>query len=432
MFVLKKIGMNSAWMLLGYLFRTGSAFITSVFVARYLGPEQYGEMNYVFSFVILFSMLSGTCFDQFLRREFVNAPDRTGDFLGTALTLKLFGAVVAIGLVFIFGVIPTDDLQTKWLLGIYSVSLIFMTSSLSQILLEAHLKSKYVTISEFFQLGVFLILKLLFVYQKFPLWTFVALQSTEVVLKGGGQFAWIARLKICPSLSVSKETAGYLVKESWPLFLSGSAAMIHQRIDQVMLRNMMSSTEVGFYAVAVKISSLMIFVPSILSRSSFPSLVNIAKKNKDKYEQYMGLYFCCMLWPMIFISILVYFTMNKPIQYLYGAEYAPVFSILVILTLKNSALSLSIATGDCILMNNLQRFAPIRQIVGVAINIGLNWVMIPRLGAYGAAISSLITYVCISIVLPLMIPSLRICSIFQLDALLFRSAINTYILKGNK
>lgn len=403
---------------MGYLFRTGSAFITSVFVARYLGPEQFGEMNYVFSFVILFSMLSGTCFDQFLRREFVNTPDRTGDFLGTALTLKLFGAVGAIGLVFIFGVIPADDLQTRWLLGIYSISLIFMTTSLSQILLEAHLKSKYVTISEFFQLGVFLVLKLLFVYRQFPLWTFVALQSTEVVLKGGIQFAWIARLKICPNLSVSKKTAHYLLKESWPYFLTGGAIMIYQRVDQVMLRSMVSAEEVGYYAVAVKICALTAFVPMIISRSVFPTLARSKKRCEREFNEKIQLASGFMFWGMCVIAIGITLFIRWPFQWIYGLEFIPAVPIIQILTWKSVFSGIGLISGEWILINGLQRLTPIRSVVALAVNIILNYFMIPILEGLGAAIASLIAVFINSFLMLWIIRSYQPCAGLLLNGIL--------------
>ncbi len=409
--------MNSAWMLLGYLFRVGSAFISSIFVARFLGPEQFGEMNYVFSFVILFSMLTGTCFDQFLRREFVNKPERTGEFMGTALALKLMGAIGAVVFVFVFGVLPAEDLQTKWMLGIYSLSLVFMTASLSQILLEAHLESKYVTVSEFFQLGVFLVIKLLFVYQQFPLWTFVALQSAEVLLKAGIQFSWIARLKICPGLSVSKQTAGYLLKESWPYFLTGGAIMIYQRIDQVMLRNMVSAQEVGYYAVAVKICALTAFIPMIISRSIFPSLARSKKRCEREFNERIQLVSGLMFWGMCMIAIGITLFIRWPFQWIYGDAFMPAVPIIRILAWKSVFSGLGLVSGEWILINGLQRLTPVRSMVALGVNIVLNYLMIPMMEGLGAAIASLIAVFVNSFLMLWIIRSYRPCAKILLDGI---------------
>ncbi len=413
---LKKIGMNSAWMLLGYLFRVGSAFITSIFVARFLGPEQFGEMNYVFSVVLLFSMLTGSCFNQFLRREFVKHPENIGEDLGTAILLKLFGAFLGVGLVAAFSVFSGGDAEIRILLTIYSISLVCMASNLSQILLEALLKSKYIAISDFIQLSLFLVGKLLFVYLKFPLWSFVALQSTEVGLKAILQYYWIKKLNLCPSLSFSRKKAMYLFGESWPYFLSGSAVIIHQRIDQVMLRQMMSTVEVGYYAVAMKISVILSFLPVIISRSMFPSLVK-AYENKNQIEIRMSVLFGSMFWITTFMALIITLFSDWPMHFLFGEEYADAIPVLKILAWKSVALSASLGVGEWILLNNIQRIAPLRQVAGVLVNISMNYLLIPRMGVTGAAIASMLTYMMLGIVVPMLLPSLRSCIGFQFRGL---------------
>lgn len=404
---LKKIGTNSVWMVFGYVFRILSAFITSIFVARYLGPSQFGEMNYVFSFVVLFSVFTGTCFDSFLRREFVAHPEKTGEYLGSAICLKLTGSIVAAILVYWFVLTGTDSFSVKVLLCIYSASLFFSVGSISQILLEAHLASKYVSISEFIQLTIFLVLKLIFVWLKLPLWAFIILQTIGLLIKYALNFYWIYSLKICPGIGVSRPVMFYLMRESWPLFLSSGAVMIYQHIDQVMLHRMVSSYEVGQYAVAVKISNMFAFLPLIISTSLFPSLVEGKKRSEEIYEKRLIGFTFIMFWPVFLVAVMISLFIYWPCLWFYGEEYLNAVPIVRMLVWKCVFLSLARASSEWMIIEGLQKYAPVRQVSGMLVNVGLNFALIPILAGVGAGLASVLAAVVASVVFICIVPVFR-------------------------
>ena len=406
---LKKIGLNSAWMLIGYAFRTLSAFITSVLVARYLGPEGFGEMNYVFSFVILFSVFSGVGINQFLRREFVAHPEKGGVYLGTALVLRFLGSLIALALIFSCGELASGNEQTRWLIAIYSISLIFTITDLSQVLLEAHLQSKYVTLSVIIQMSIFLVLKILFIYLKAPLVAFVALQTVEILLKSIVQFICISILKICPALRWSTDVAKYLLMESWPFFLAGSAVMVYQRVDLVMLGKMDSGPGVGHYAVAARISDLVSFLPYIISRSVFPALTKAKHRSAAEFNESMMKFSAVMFWGMTVVALLITLLVKWPFILFFGSEYAPAVSVISILAWKNVFMALGIVCGEWILLAGLHRYAPIRSGVALVVNIVLNLFLIPVWGADGAAFASLLAAFVNCVVMLAIIPCYREC-----------------------
>ena len=77
----------------------------------------------------------------------------------------------------------------------------------------------------------------------------------------------------------------YIIKESFPLVLSGAAVVIYQRIDQVMIGNMIDKSSVAYFATAGKFLDLVIFLPMVLTQTITPLLVVVKEENYKKYVQ---------------------------------------------------------------------------------------------------------------------------------------------------
>ncbi len=420
MYEMKKIGINSVWMLLGYAFRAVSVLITSVFVARYLGPKLYGEMNYVFSYVAIFSIFSWGCVGPVLRREFVTKPEQQGVYLGSALVLRLIGVVLAMLILLPMILSADQDRLVGVLILIYSASLFFMVTSIFQVLLEVHLKSKYVTYSEVIQLSAFLLLKLLFVYLKFPLLYFVAIQAIEVLFKSILQFGWLRKLGLLPRIGFSKQIFLFLLRESWPLLMSSGAVMVYQKIDLIMLRNMISSDQVGHYAVATKVTGMMVFVPQILHNSLFPAITRAKLKSQKQLNVIITHFFTLMFWVMSGMAVLIMFLIPIPFGWLYGEEYGAALPVINILVWKNVIMGVGLVSGAWIINMGIQKYAPLRSITSMMINIVLNWYLIPTYGGIGAAVASLVASIVNVILISMIIPSYRQVVLLMVDGVFLK------------
>ncbi|MFA7667936.1 MAG: oligosaccharide flippase family protein, partial [Burkholderiaceae bacterium] len=75
---------NTSWLALERLFRMAVGLVGWLYVARYLGPEDFGLLNYALSFVGLFATVAALGVDQLLLRELVRQPSSQAVFLGTA------------------------------------------------------------------------------------------------------------------------------------------------------------------------------------------------------------------------------------------------------------------------------------------------------------------------------------------------------------
>ena len=80
---------NSGWLLLDRIVRNGVAFIIMIWLARYLGPQQFGILNYVLAIVAISNALAAFGLEDIVIRELVHSPAMRDEILGTAFFIKL-------------------------------------------------------------------------------------------------------------------------------------------------------------------------------------------------------------------------------------------------------------------------------------------------------------------------------------------------------
>lgn len=417
----KKYLSNTAWMFGGRIFRLGITFVVGVFVARYLGPEQFGQFNFVISLVMLFSIIGTLGLNHLMIREFARDPSCAGKYLGTASVLKLGGGVVAMILLFITMSQMKLGRENIILISIYSLTLIFQGFNILSVYFEAMVNARYLVWAESFQILIFAAFKISAIYfHKSVLW-FVAIQASEWLLISA--FMLIIYMKVekgsFSTWRFKTDVAKQLLYESWPFIFAGAATLIYQRIDQVMLRQMVSSEEVGYYAVATRFAVFLGVIPILLVRSLTPSLVGAKKKSISLFLKRYQLLNDLVFWSTLAMTICIVIGAGWLITMLFGECYTRSSDILTILVWKGIFTAMGIASGQYILLTGLQKFVPLRQGLGCILNIGLNIWLIPIMGAVGAAWASLAASALALFFIHLVIPDLRQLFFIQCRSIIF-------------
>src|SRR5437870_3928659 len=94
----RRVVINTAWLFLDRLLRLGLGVVVSVWIARYLGPHNFGLLNFAIAFASLFGVFATLGLDNIIVRDIVRSPRNGRDILGTAFVLRLVGAGVTIAL----------------------------------------------------------------------------------------------------------------------------------------------------------------------------------------------------------------------------------------------------------------------------------------------------------------------------------------------
>ena len=134
---LRKVLSNTSWLMLDRVVRMGLGLVVGVWVARFLGPAQFGTLNFGIAFVALFATFTTLGLELIVLREVVLRPEDTHEILGTSFTLRALGSImapaVAIGTVYL---IQPNDSAARLMVSILSIgsfggspSLILRTAS---------------------------------------------------------------------------------------------------------------------------------------------------------------------------------------------------------------------------------------------------------------------------------------------------------------
>ena len=123
----KKYFANTSWLASERIFAIVLTLAVGIYVARYLGPGQFGLLSYAISFVGLFSMLATLGLDQIVVRELVTSPGQTDSLLSTVFWLKIAGSILVLGLTLLTLVLSSSDPLSIKIVIIVASGLLFQS-----------------------------------------------------------------------------------------------------------------------------------------------------------------------------------------------------------------------------------------------------------------------------------------------------------------
>jgi polysaccharide transporter, PST family len=390
---LRNILGNTSWLMVDRIVRMGLGVIVGIWIARYLGPAQFGNLSFALSFVALFGVLTTLGLESTVPRNIIREASETPQILGTAFALRMCGSVLApLIAIATIGLIQPNDTTTVLLVSMLSVGFVFQTFDTIDYYFQAQVRSKLtVWAKNAAFLGV-TGLRLLLIHLKAPLWSFAAAQVVELALgaigmviayrsSGGRMSMWSAR----------KCRAIQLLKQSWPVMLAGMAIMIYMRIDMVMLKLMQGDGAVGIYATATRISEVWYFIPTAIVSSVSPAIIR-AKENPALYYGRIGKLFSLMSLIAIVIGSGIALSAHWIIHMLYTDDFSAAAPVLAVHIWASIFVFLGIAQGPWNISEDLMTLGFYRTLAGAVTNVLLNLVLIPAYSAMGAAIATVVSY----------------------------------------
>ena len=391
---LRKIISNIGWLFADRVLRMGVGLIVTAWVARYLGPQQFGLFNYAGAFVSLFGVLATLGLDQIVVRDMVRDPSCKDETLGTAFVLKLSGGILTIlvttGTIFL---LRPDDQLTHWLVGITAAGTIFDAFNTIDFWFQLQVKSKYTVIAKNTAFILITCLRIALLQMQAPLiafaWALLAENALGAVglaiaykVKGQRLLAWRASLL----------RAKTLLKESWPLLLSGLAIMVYLRIDQIMLGQLADDKAVGIYSAATRISELWYYIPIAIVTSVTPSIVEAKKVGETLYYNKLQKLFNIMAVLAYMIALPMTFLSKYIVVIIFGQNYVAAGGVLSIHIWAALFVFFGWSKGIWIVAEGLTMFSLVATVSGAVMNILLNFWLLPIYRETGAAIATVISY----------------------------------------
>lgn len=388
----RRYGANTLWLMAEKVIRLVIGFSVGIYVARSLGPAQYGLLNYAISFVALFSILISLGLDAIVVRELVKTPERRDELLGSACGLKSIGFVLMAGCIGMAVWLMPVALSEKVLFLIICGGYAFQAFQVIDLYFQSRVQSKYVAISQIVVLLLASVLRLLFSYQAAPLWCFAMVEAGYMagVVIAYAFFYLRSGLKIA-DWHFDRATVSFLLQESWPLLFASAAGMIYTRFDQILITWLLGEAANGQYAVAVRLTEVFFLLPIVIGDSLFPSIVGVRPFSRLRYYRRVCLFLCGLFYLAVFVSLPFLIGGKFLILQLYGEAYREGAGLFQLFMIKNLAVFPALALGKWYLAERMQRLSLFISICGALTNIALLWWLLQWLGGAGAVWASFFT-----------------------------------------
>ena len=164
---------NVGWATTGKVVRVLTETLVSIFVARYLGPSQYGLMNYVVSFVVIYSIIANFGLDNIEIREIAKPGSNFRIIMGTSFRLRLLFAIIAEIIISVTLFLGEFDAETRCLTLIYALTIVLTSANVIRNYFTAIVKNKYIVITEIIRCLIGASIKVVLLLFKAPLICFI-------------------------------------------------------------------------------------------------------------------------------------------------------------------------------------------------------------------------------------------------------------------
>lgn len=368
--------------------------LVGVWIARYLGPAQYGVLSYAVAFVALFMPLVTLGMDSIIVRDLVKDPDRRSEIFGTVFVLRLVFAFGVLPMIFLISILMwPDDVLMRSAVMIVACGLLFQSFEVIDLWFQSQVRSKYSVIAKNAAFVSVTALRVLLLIFQAPVLAFVMATVVEAAL--GGLAMAVAYRRTGQSFAAwrfSKSTVTTLLRECWPFLISGLAVLVYMRIDQVMLGGLSGAEQVGIYSAALRLSEVWYFIPLGMVSSAFPAIVMSRKESETVYLKRLQKLMTAMVAMAYAIAIPMTLVSTPLVKLLFGDAYAASGPVLAVHIWSGVGVFASVTRESWTVTEGLGKFLVVITIVGAIVNISLNYALIPSCGALGAAIATLVAY----------------------------------------
>lgn len=412
---------NAKWMIAEQAVQMLVSFIIGMITARYLGPSNYGVINYCYAYTAFFTAIAGLGIEAIVVKELIAQPEKQQEIVGTSIVLRCLAGFLSMAsiLMILFFVDAGDQLViTVGLLQ--SMVLVFKAFEIIDFWFQSKLQSKYASILKSISYVIVACYKVYILVVAKPVEWFafstsldfliIAILLTGAYFKRGGE-----------GFRFDKGIAKVLLSQGYHYIISNLIITIYAQMDKVMIKHMMSESDTGLYSAAIMICTYWVLVPTAIINSVRPVLMELKKDgNEEGYKRRFSQLYSLLIWLGIAVSIVITLLSSFVMKIVYGAEYITAAGALSIAIWYTTFSTLGVARGNWLVCEDKNQYAKWFVLFGAVVNVVLNYLLIPVMGIEGAALATLITQIVVCFVGPACFKDTRENASQMLKAFVFK------------
>lgn len=415
---------NAGWIISGRVLNKLLAFIVGIMTANYLGPSNYGLINYATAYTTFFASLCSLGINSVIIKDYVEHPDEQGKAIGTSLLMRAVSSMLSvIMIVGIVSIVDRGEKSTMIVVMLCSLGLVFQIFDTLNSWFQFRLESKYPATAAIISYAIVSALKIVLLIQKRNVYWFAAAASIEYLITAIFLIGVYIR-KNGPALSISVRKGFDLLRSSNSFIIAGLMVSVYASVDKLMLRHMMDDSAVGNYAIAISLSTTWAFVLSAIIDSLSPGIMKLYRENREQYERKNRQLYAIVFYVSCAVSLVICVFAAPVIHILYKHAYDGAIVPLRIVVWYTAFSYLGVARNTWMVCENKQKYLMGLYAVAAGLNVIMNAIMIPVWGGAGAAMASLLTQISTTMIIPLFIKDLRPNTRLLVDAILLKNVFD--------
>lgn len=370
---------------------------TGIYTRRVLEATVIGQYSWCLSVLSYFSLLINPGLETVAKRDVARDPSQASRLFSQLLALQLTLAVAACGLVAVFVVTGWREPIVNRLLVLLAIGLLFVPFNLTW-LLQAHERMAPAAIAQVVAQILQVPTLVWLVLEPAHIVRYVVLGYPFQLGLIGFLFWYTTRHRLLQWSEVRPTFHGAwpLIKEALPLGLSQAAILLYYNFDTILLGFWSGDRVVGIYSTAYNVMVIPTFLGGALSSVYFPQLSRI-RGNKQQSAIVSSDFLRILVWMGMPLAALGWAFGRHGVVLLYGLEFAESGPLLEWLSLNLALIFFNIGVGNPFFAWGLQLPHFKVTCTGAVFNVALNWVLIPRFGAWAAVVTTLLAEVVVGV-----------------------------------
>lgn len=392
---------NIIWSFLAKVFAMVFYFIADVFYARYLGVDVYAEWVFFFSIANMAFHIGWFGINISSKVHITNSNNREHCF-GATLGARIFMSIIILMTIiltapFLVNKIGFPQPYPNLKILLYIMSIMVFFNSLTEFFKHFYIgiqelkKLCTITFIEYFSYCLFTIC-FLFIYDNPTSIAFGYCVAGTIIL-------------ICNIRITSKNYSGQailqgikdlqlvnkILKYAIPLVLTSIGSLVLMEMDTFMLGLFGTKQQVSIYSIAKQLVSKATNVNMAIWTGTVSSLAMITKENfNEKKHKFKKVSFLNNA-VSIFICLCFALLGGIAIKIIYGEDYIDASKILYLLIPYYFLSCMSSLYANFLDFMGYAKMRALWYILVIIINLTLNYLLIPKYGAVGAAIATIVS-----------------------------------------
>lgn len=385
----RKIFSNSFWMMFEKVISLFGLILVNAYVAKYLGPSDYGKIALVISIFTLAQTIIWFGNQEVLfKRVSQNQLSGLNYLFATQKIRKILCLLISFPIL-VWLYIFSDFLTFCFGIAV-AISTFFIIQDIFVVYNNAILKSQLNVYSNILMLLIVLIIRYLIVEKKLSPYFFCLPLALIGIIPFFLKKIWLNRKEkiVKNKLLNEKKYTNYYLRVGSVLVISSISVGLYTQINNLLLGKMISTYELGLYSDAVTLGVTWTFVNQSIITSYMTKIYK--ENNKNKIYKMMGYLNIFIVFISLFYFALIYFFGQNIINKLYGAEYLQSFDSILIIIFSSMLSSLGIIIARFMIKDGGYSFLSKKTVLVTFLSIPLSFSFIYYKGLIGAAWSMLV------------------------------------------